>query len=314
MDLIYWRVCPGMSALNKANDNLSLQRAVIFGAGKAGESAFENLRENYDIVSFIDNDVEKQGTTLLGLPIHSVTDVQNDGSVILIASEFFEQIRSQLLLSSSIAPDRIQGIPARLLKPMAFENDKDSLGVSILKSICSCFETSGVNYHVDAGTLLGLYRDGQLIPWDDDLDIAINAEHLENIDALIPSVLEQLESLTSLPWEASKHISSHTFGNVPNGAVRSYKLFSTASRNIPSIDFFIKYVKHEFSDYCLASRGIRMPAHCSRNTKLFQVGENYWRVPSATEVYLACHYGESWHLPNPDWSLQDLDNTEVFGV
>ena len=37
---------------------------------------------------------------------------------------------------------------------------------------------AGVSYFLDAGALLGLVRDGDLIPWDRDLDLLIPATEL----------------------------------------------------------------------------------------------------------------------------------------
>ena len=48
---------------------------------------------------------------------------------------------------------------------------------SHLASAMSILDTNGVRNFVWAGTLLGLFRDGQLIPHDSDLDIAVVGEY-----------------------------------------------------------------------------------------------------------------------------------------
>jgi hypothetical protein len=47
--------------------------------------------------------------------------------------------------------------------------DKD--GLKTLKNGCELLEKLGINYWVSAGTMLGLYRDGGLIPHDTDIDV-----------------------------------------------------------------------------------------------------------------------------------------------
>jgi len=243
-----------------------------------------------------------------------VKDIEHDNSTIFIASEFFEQIKSQLLASSSIAYERVKAVPVRLLKSMALENDIDAIGLTILNTIRNSLEATSVNYHLDAGTLLGLFRDGALIPWDDDLDIAVNAADLEQVIELMPSILERLQAATQEKWQATTHKSNHAFGNVNKGAIRSFKLHAVNGKNVPSLDLFVKYVKNDHSDYCLASRGIRMPARFMLSTWELEIAGQTWRVPKDTEGYLAIHYGKNWQVPNPDWCLQDLDNAKVFDV
>ena len=127
-------------------------------------------------------------------------------------------------------------------------------------------------------------------------------------------LLDALEEQTASQWFATIHVSEHSFGNVPKGSPRSFKLHTQNGVKIPAIDIFIKYLDERYSDYCLASRGIRMPAKFMNNTKLLDLAGQPWRVPVDTSEYLACHYGESWQTPNPNWSLQDLDNTKIFEV
>ena len=45
--------------------------------------------------------------------------------------------------------------------------------LSVLSEIDRICQKNDITYHVYAGTLLGAVRDGQCIPWDDDLDICM---------------------------------------------------------------------------------------------------------------------------------------------
>ena len=45
-----------------------------------------------------------------------------------------------------------------------------------------------VPYYVDCGALLGIVRDGDLLPWDNDTDLAINAEDIEKLTSVIVDI------------------------------------------------------------------------------------------------------------------------------
>ncbi|WP_100655829.1 nucleoside-diphosphate sugar epimerase/dehydratase [Alteromonas flava] len=290
------------------------KKAYIFGAGMAGQRAFKNLQNDYHILGFIDNDKDKQGTALFGLPIiapHKMT--VTEAETIFIASEFFEQIQHQLCTELDIVPSRISPLPARMLTAKRFEHDPVSIAMSLklLNTCCEALQELDASHHIDAGTLLGVYRDNSLIPWDDDMDIAIDANAVERVAECLNVFVQRLVNISGQPWQATICYTEQAFGNVPAGAIRAFKFSCEVEDSLPSIDFFVKYRCSEFSDYCLASRAIRMPAKFTTNILTFSCQGYEWPIPGDTEGYLTYHYG-NWRVPDPDWCLQDLNNTEVF--
>jgi hypothetical protein len=47
-------------------------------------------------------------------------------------------------------------------------------------------EAAGVTYWVDSGVLLGLYRSGDLLPWEKDIDLAVSADQVDALLSLAP--------------------------------------------------------------------------------------------------------------------------------
>lgn len=290
-------------------------KTILFGAGKAGLAARHNLIDNYEFVAFCDNDTNKIKQTLAGLPIISPAMLaEKTYDLILIASEFSEQITEQLKTGYQIDPHKIQPVNWTDLKQVTLGQDKKTEGfaVSLLHKACAKLAETSVCHYVDAGTLLGIYRDNRLIPWDDDLDIAIASTDIQATIGAIEAILSELESSTQVAWQLLPQYTQQGFGNVPKGAMRSLKLGPVDdSLALPMMDFFIKYVGGEWMDYCLASRGIRMPSRHMQNLDTIEFSGKKLFIPSDVEAYLERHYGD-WRTPKKDWGLGDLTNATVF--
>src|SRR5688572_5093981 len=54
----------------------------------------------------------------------------------------------------------------------------------ILLEVTSLLDKNNIVYHLEGGTLLGLVRDGELLPWDNDVDISIPEKYAEKFSML----------------------------------------------------------------------------------------------------------------------------------
>lgn len=61
--------------------------------------------------------------------------------------------------------------------------------LSILKEIDRICKSHGINYWLDGGTLLGAMRHGGFIPWDDDIDIAMDLQDMKRFVEVAPAEL-----------------------------------------------------------------------------------------------------------------------------
>ncbi|MBF7072364.1 LicD family protein [Glaciecola sp. MH2013] len=294
--------------------NKTPEQYYIYGAGTAGKNALENLKASYDIKGFIDSDVKKHGESLLGLTISSPDILKNKPHIkLFIASEYTEQIQQHLLAEGFIEQAQIQPLAARMLAVTTFADDKEKaeIALDVLQCCVNFLRALKVSHYLDAGTLLGIYRDQKLIPWDDDLDLAVNSRDVENIQKNLAKLVNDLHTLTKQTWQYQVHYASQTFGNVPKDAVRSFKVVCESNTKLPSIDFFVKYVGGGRSDHSLASRGINIPSSYTESIIDFSCGDYAWPIPANADAYLTRHYGD-WRTPKPDWSITELKSAETF--
>lgn len=293
------------------------KEVYIFGAGLSGQSAYEKLKDKTRIKGFLDNNAQNADIGFTGLTIQTphAWFVSNEPfDFILIASEHFESISQQLQNDFSVPEERIVVLPTRITKPVNLgqSDDLKANAYKILFLVTQIFETKRVNYYVDAGTLLGIHRDGKLIPWDDDIDIAVNAADMDGIRNVLDEAVEVLSQIFGTPWTVDAHYANCEFGAVPDGAIRGFKVRPLeSSENLPMIDLFVKYVDGALMDYTLSSRGIRMPSEHLLKTALVHYREQPLRFPFNVEGYLTAHYGD-WRTPMKDWDLSMLQNATVY--
>ncbi|MFT2091411.1 LicD family protein [Paraglaciecola sp. 2405UD69-4] len=286
---------------------------VIFGASLSGRSALSAISEEFNVLAFADNDVSKHGINIQNIPVippDKIGELQPDK--ILIASEFFEQIKIQLM--ELIPSIEVEVLPARVIKPIQLKNShrQGQTAVDILLLLSKQLRAHEVPHYIDAGTLLGVYRDNALIPWDDDLDFAIDADYLNLSINVIEQQLPSLSTITGVAWTLHQYINQQAYGAVPAGAIRALKLLpNDDSGGFPGIDFFVKYIHGEYMDYCLASRGFRMPAKHFIDPKPYSFSNGIVYFPCDVEDYLSGHYGD-WRTPKQDWSLSDIRSATVF--
>ena len=123
-----------MSKLSELSSQDS-EEIIIFGAGVAGQRVFNNLQNEQNIVGFADNDVRKQTSEFLGLPVYSLQQIENFDGKIIIASEFYEQIRKTLIEQTTINPNRIEQATSSLMASTQF-SEQQYEGNTILRIVC----------------------------------------------------------------------------------------------------------------------------------------------------------------------------------
>lgn len=289
--------------------------AVIFGAGQAGRYAYSRLNQAYEIKAYVDNDIQKQGSFLDGLPVWSEEVLvsfckDSSGAKVLIASEYSEQIYNSL--STKINEDCLVILSASDMTRIQFGDSKQrhEEALKILHCITHTMEKLHIEHHIDAGTLLGLYRDGRLIPWDDDLDIAIDSCQLPRFIKNQCDIIGSLRALTTCDWGVNIYAAQKSYCSICKGDIRAVKLEPLNSM-FPSIDVFVKYKHQDQKHYLLSSRAIEMPAKYTKTLKKHRISGLEWYLPADPGNYLTHHYGD-WEKPIINWKLRDLKNTKVF--
>lgn len=194
--------------------------------------------------------------------------------------------------------DLIQLVPIQLIKKITNENIKlhDSDNHSRMKKMLlftiDQLQQHNIPFWLEAGTLLGIYRDGNLIAWDYDADISIPAEYSDKVAALrykfFPRYIVRKRSIYNR-W-------------IP-GDTRVVKVKTTWEK-LQQVNFHIDlFCVYRVNDkYRWVDSGVLKQV----DAKFFDTQDYIeWEgrkipVPAHTEEYLSLRYG-NWRIPSKSY-------------
>lgn len=159
--------------------------------------------------------------------------------------------------------------------------------LTLCKKITDLFDEYNITYFIHSGTLLGSVREGNIIPHDDDIDIAIFPNSLEFIlSSEFEKILKE-NGLRIIPFKTNKGI---------------LKLKSLDTEHGIFIDIFVfrkNGTKYEYDSE--VSRNTWKNGWFSENElfplKTYQLGNLYLYGPIEPHPYLKRHFGNDWMIP-----------------
>ncbi len=190
----------------------------------------------------------------------------------------------------------------RLTGQLAEEMDK------ALPAIAALLENQGIPFCIDGGTLLGIVREGRLLPWDDDADFFVRGEDAHR-------VLSLRWRLFFMGYRISKTQTKEKYGPIPQGAPRIYKiksLFKSGGQRV-IIDLIFKYADERDYHWVV---GTKPSVHKKVPRKYYDHFESVtykgvsYPVPCDVENYLKVRYGD-WKKAKKEWDFKKDDQALV---
>ena len=141
---------------------------------------------------------------------------------------------------------------------------------------------AGIRYWLDFGTLLGVVRDGDLIAWDDDVDVSCREEDR----AALPAALEQ----AGISWAPSRAEPRDSLIHIPEDGrcldVYFWKPSADAARLVNG---------HRWN------RGSDIAADSVAECDTIDVFARQLPIPARVHAFLTNRYGRDWRVPQPTW-------------
>ncbi|XOV79315.1 MAG: LicD family protein [Aestuariibacter sp.] len=284
---------------------MSVAKALLFGAGQGARHFLTNNEFAYEYIGIIDNDAKKCGTEVESLKVYSPKHIHSlDFDFIIITTQWGRDVASQLVNEEGVAKEQVILPEKNQLKPSKpFYCEKTrTLAGKIIKKISALAMKHNVHLVVDFGTLLGLVRDGDVIEWDDDVDISALAEDALDVERLLQQfVSEWTENEPKFYLEKIVNKQDVVTGFLlkfreENGAFEKFntsvclrKEIKGISKHLPSLGMFYSPAKHFQSFQTIDWQEQKIP------------------VPYEYEDYLDYVYG-NWKTPKKNIQLTDYEH------
>lgn len=184
-------------------------------------------------------------------------------------------------------------------------------GAKILNCFAQALNKREIPFWLDYGTLLGYRRENDFIGHDNDLDIGAFIEDVTKInDALTQAGFKLVRYYNTLDNEFIEH--SYTFSDTQmtiDVFFYKYDNGTVLGTCFAPMDNNLNVAKHLFQQIPFKTILVKTPfVGLTRTT--FKNSDVY--VPSSIDEYLMANYGETFMIPNPNFTISSAPNIKVL--
>lgn len=181
------------------------------------------------------------------------------------------------------------------------EGETAIIAQKILIDVCNFLRKFKVSYSLDAGTLLGIYREGRLLPWDNDIDLAILSTEWDRYKLAAKCFHEH-------GFDVTTRYNKIEFGPIAIGSPRIIKL----KKLDVTVDIFVKHSDGERVFWVESGKHIVKAVAASHYSNFEEIYFNKVAFPAPSDVdgYLTARYGV-WREPVMKYNYKKDDHAIV---
>ena len=253
-----------------------------------------------EFVGLLDNDEDKVGKQIFDLPVYSpmsLSEIEFDE--VVITTQWAMAVKSQLIEEFNISESKIV-LPAKnqLKTERPFYNDNSAeLARCIIKGLNKLANLEQIPLVIDFGSLLGIVRDKDIIPWDDDVDFAAPQEYAAQVELIVRKFVAGNPDIN---WRIERVVDGNQL------ATAILLKFDSKSDDLVCFVTSISFRRAtEGKSIHLPSMGMwYAPEHHFNSFETIEWKGDPIQVPSEYIEYLTFQYGD-WHTPKKDIKLSD---------
>lgn len=294
--------------------DLQGKKLILFGAGKSG-GCFIEQNPGLNFLAVADNDQAKQGGEFHGIPVIAPAQIgETRCDMVVIASVWSKGILEQLdALGLSDIPTFIPG--KREMKgmrdahPFSHPRTKE-IAREMSLTLRSLAEEAGIDLYLDFGTLLGAFRERDFIPWDDDIDFAVNDEQFDAVIALVRENKGLFPQRDGMQWSVELVRAGERGATV---RVTCINLPGSCSVVPFEVDISRRVLRDGKAVVLGSMPEFFCPEHHFDGYEHVELFGQQFKVPADALGYLDFVYGQ-WRTPRQDFTFAEYPSSEVeFG-
>ena len=194
---------------------------------------------------------------------------------------------------------------ARIERSVRLTGDNYRLARKLLLLTTRILDDADIPYHLEGGTLLGMVRDGDILPWDYDLDISIMAPDVSRLK-------KQLWRFPLHGYYVSRRYAHKASPAWDKGALRIVKLRNRRVwffKGDIRLDIIIKYDNGDATYWTIVKKLCKVDTKFYRGYDELNYQGTRLKTPRLKEEYLVCKYGDDWQTPKKDFINKRDDQT-----
>jgi len=189
---------------------------------------------------------------------------------------------------------------------ITLEGDNARRAEQMLLQSARILTRAKVPFCIDGGTLLGIIREDRLLPWDNDMDLYVSADHEV-------ALLHSVWMFRLAGYKVRKRYAKEDIGPIKKGQLRLVKVkarLGLFKKEAVLLDIFVKH-KHEGKDFWIV--GDKEPVLKSVDSKFYSTFDSKffkgydYPIPAYIDDYLTARYGD-WRVPVKEWNFLTDDN------
>lgn len=287
---------------------------LYFKTERVGLRVYTALKARHDFTGLLVSTEAFDAAKFDNLPVIRLAayEAREDDKVILGVRQWQVDKTVKTLANHGLDEDSIV-LPSttEMKKGTTFENPvMHELGLHYMKWLNRHLAGTELRYFAFAGTLLGLVRHGDFIPWDNDIDIAVP---FEEFDAVLERLEAQYDDLRKTSGgTVSTKLKRYGFNNGPWRKGQPRRIFMSCKRDGVTLRAAIVplYRNGDLMEYKSIGRVFPQPAtHFDGMAHLDLAGESF-PVPLEHEALLSTMYGD-WKQEKKDFTYFEYTNSQM---
>jgi phosphorylcholine metabolism protein LicD len=171
-----------------------------------------------------------------------------------------------------------------------------------------------IPYFLEGGTLLGIVRDGDLLPWDHDVDISINYQDAEKFDKLRWKFYFK-------GYRVTRRRGIQSYGPIKPNDYRIFKMkpiglsffklfFPVLAQKMVVLDIFVKTNDDTHTYWQSMGKILRVNKSHYQSAEVVELNGRKLYAPFNYKDYLTAKYGD-WSIPVKEWLCKEDEKAIV---